>query len=657
MNRIELELEKNSKEIERIVSKLQKQFRFIEIIEKQSIYKNENFFSFLEPLDSKYKFDNLDSIKKQFIKNNNKLFLEINDKIFSRISNKLVYNKFISFQKKYKLNHQDVFNLILFYYIILKFLQRLNIVKKIDKKFYHYIFKNYNFYFSKENLISDIKKTSNSFCLSYKDNFNYKCDISKILDSIGYRELFSTNCDEFGMGSFGKNNVYLTKKKDFDYTFNSIDLTSEYLFKLFANIDIFIKDKLIQFYKYKENEKFLSKDMTFELDKNFLNKLDDVFENIDEMYIEKFLDNEIKYIKNSNMHKNSTGGSSSGAASSLLFFNRFFSMIKIKKKEFFSIFLKLDNNIISIGTDTGGSIRLPAYLCNLNAYKPTYGILSRSGLVSFSHSYDSIGFIFNSFDSFNNLFLSIIEKQEQMIKEKKSGDEIINKDFFKLLLINYEKYLNKKKQDKISIAYYFHNLSKIKNNLIDFFNKKKYIDKIEKVDLFEFLNLSNDIYTLETYSEAFSNLSRYNNFTFNQSHLEGDKKNWKIDLFKNRNLLQLECKKRYKIGEKICYKFANLLDKCKIKKNEIKKDFQKLFEKYNFIITDIYIEKNIPINNIDNLDRNKTDFFLNFVNIYGLCSTVVKLKKGQEVISFQIVSDSFCDLSLLDFSRLIQKDK
>jgi aspartyl-tRNA(Asn)/glutamyl-tRNA(Gln) amidotransferase subunit A len=54
--------------------------------------------------------------------------------------------------------------------------------------------------------------------------------------------------------------------------------------------------------------------------------------------------------------------------------------------------------LLSLGTDTGGSVRLPSAWCGLVGLKPSYGLLSRHGVVSYASSFDTVGVLANSVD-------------------------------------------------------------------------------------------------------------------------------------------------------------------------------------------------------------------------------------------------------------------
>jgi aspartyl-tRNA(Asn)/glutamyl-tRNA(Gln) amidotransferase subunit A len=155
----------------------------------------------------------------------------------------------------------------------------------------------------------------------------------------------------------------------------------------------------------------------------------------------------------------------------------------------------------AIGTDTGGSVRQPASFCGVIGLKPTYGRISRHGIIAYASSFDQVGPITQSIED-AALLLEVMAGTDEY-------DSTLATKAVPVFSNNFAKPAVKK------IAYMQEALSspgvdtEVKNNLINYIEKLRADGHTVKPIAFELLDYMVPAYYVLATAEASSNLSRY----------------------------------------------------------------------------------------------------------------------------------------------------
>lgn len=306
----------------------------------------------------------------------------------------------------------------------------------------------------------------------------------------------------------------------------------------------------------------------------------------------------------------------------------------------------------SLGSDTGGSVRQPAAMCGVTGLKPTYGAVSRYGLVAFSSSFDQIGIIANSAIDTGYVFNCIkgFDKNDMTTSKSKTDD----------CLIGIGKSL---KGLKIGICDMF--FDEISEDI-----QKAMEDAIEyyKSCGAEFIkiNLPSLCYAVSTYYiissvEASSNFSRFDGIKY--GFRAGFDKSYD-DLIKATRIegFGKEVKKRIMLGNYALSK-ENIFD-CYNKATEMKKqiawEFKNAFCECDVILTPTS-QNTAPLishNNTSSAQKYMSDFYTVGASIAGLpaISTVCGYDKDNMPIGMSIIADAFCEDKIIAVCHAFEKE-
>ena len=232
----------------------------------------------------------------------------------------------------------------------------------------------------------------------------------------------------------------------------------------------------------------------------------------------------------------------------------------------------------ALGSDTGGSIRQPASLCGVVGLKPTYGLVSRYGLVAFASSLDQIGPITKDVRD-SAMLLSLIAGHDE---KDTTSEEIEKKDYTKALK-------NDVKGLKIGVPKEFFGEG-INEEVKKELTKASETYKELGAEVEEF-SLDVAKYALATYyiiacAEASSNLGRFDGIRYgyrtpNYTNLK--------ELFKNSRSegFGSEVKRRIILGTYVLSSgyYDAYYKKAQQVRTLVKQEFKKAFEKYDVILT------------------------------------------------------------------------
>ena len=236
-----------------------------------------------------------------------------------------------------------------------------------------------------------------------------------------------------------------------------------------------------------------------------------------------------------------------------------------------------DLAVVSLGSDTGGSIRQPASFCGVTGLKPTYGTVSRYGLVAFASSLDQIGPIgrdINDVAAVYNLICGIDEKDQTSTETKKLDLEAVKNFDVKGMKIGLpEQYfgegIDKDVKDVVMQAVKF------------------YEDRGATVETFPMPIVD---YAIPTYyiiacAEACSNLSRYDGIKYGYRP-EGVDDLMELFIRSRSEGFGMEVKRRIMLGNFVLSSgyYDAYYNKALQAKALIKKAFDEAFEKYDVVI-------------------------------------------------------------------------
>ena len=306
----------------------------------------------------------------------------------------------------------------------------------------------------------------------------------------------------------------------------------------------------------------------------------------------------------------------------------------------------------STGTDTGGSIRQPASLCGICGLKPTYGRVSRFGMIAFASSLDQAG-----------LFTTDALDAAILLKEI-SGHDPKDSTSSTVEVPNYYDYCTNSDRKEFTVGIPEEFVNDLNDEVkVSFYDSIKVLEKIGckiKTISLKYTSLGVSAYQVVAPAECSSNLSRFDGVRYGHrskksSTLESLYKESRSEGFGK------EVKRRILVGTYALsagYYDAYYLKAQKVR-NLIAQDFRKAFENVDLILGPTTPDKAFKIGEKmnDPIAMYLSDVYTVSTNLAGLPAMSIPMgfKEGMP-LGLQIIGNHFDEKDILKLSHLFQKE-
>ncbi len=326
-----------------------------------------------------------------------------------------------------------------------------------------------------------------------------------------------------------------------------------------------------------------------------------------------------------------TGGSSGGAAASV----------------------SADLCAAALGSDTGGSVRQPASFCGVTGLKPTYGTVSRWGLIAFASSLDQIGVIAKSAEDTGYMLEGIYgyDENDATSSKKSEGNynSLIGSNVSKLKIGVPKEFFGDGLNDEVKTAVL---------NAVEYY--KKLGCEIVDVSL-PSLEYAVSAYYLISSAEAASNLSRFDGIKYGLRSGLGEDFN---DLIKNsrREGFGQEVKRRIMLGNyALCSGYYDAYYKNATRiRTQIRNEYADIFRKCDVMLTPTAPTTAYKIGEQENdpVKMYLADIYTVTVNIAGLpaISTTCGYDSNGLPIGMSLIGKAFDEKTIIAVCDRFEKD-